>query len=235
MKGFSPQVKAAMITVGGTLIVTAIVTFIGWLGSSSENSRLKEKVHDLELEVLPFRNLAVQEFRKSDAESMRRLAELMAKLHKAYTNQIDTINALRNQVEQLNKASQEVDHTLFSRMTNETFSFNDTNHVLIVQDTNGLRRHLIRLSHPPVYGSIEISAMSGITTLFKIHSEAFPKTGSEANLALCLFADADSISSYSCNYCIDTRNTNFCDRMPKPAEVMIQRNGWFLKPGSTSF
>jgi hypothetical protein len=129
VKEFSPQVKAAMITVCGTLTVTAIVTMIGWLSSSSENSRLKEKIHGIELESLPFKILAVQEFNKADVETMKRLADLMTKLQKDYTNQLDTINTLRGQVDGFRKTNSYL-LTRFERV--EPRRITDEQHNMIV-------------------------------------------------------------------------------------------------------
>ena len=98
-------------------MVTAAVTIVGWLNSSSENSGLKSKVHDLEMEVLPFRNLAVQQFNKADAESLKRLAETMTTLHRDYSMQIETINALRGQIDQLRRANEDADRTLIWTMS----------------------------------------------------------------------------------------------------------------------
>jgi hypothetical protein len=81
--------------------------------TSVENSRLKGKVHDLEIEVQPFRNLAVQEFNKADARTMKQLAELMTRFHADYTNQLNTIDTLRKHIEELeNEAAKNKPRTL---------------------------------------------------------------------------------------------------------------------------
>jgi hypothetical protein len=100
-KAFSPQVKQGIIGVSGALIIA----IGGCVKIYSENSRLREKVHNLEQELLPFRNLAVQEFRNADAVSLKKLAELMSTLRADYATQLNTVNALRAEVEQLKKAS----------------------------------------------------------------------------------------------------------------------------------
>ena len=94
VKGFSPQVKAALITVSVTVAVALITSIAGWISASSENSRLKREVHDLELELIPFRNLAVQQFNKADTESLKKLAESMATLQKDYSEQLRKTESL---------------------------------------------------------------------------------------------------------------------------------------------
>ena len=107
VKDFSPQVKQALITASVTVVIALITSIGGCISIYSENSGLKTKVHDLELEVLPFRNLAVQQFNKADAESLKKLAESMTTLHRDYSNQLETINNLRQQIDELRKASEE--------------------------------------------------------------------------------------------------------------------------------
>ena len=101
VKAFSPQVKGALITA----LVTLILAIGGCAKTFSENSRLRDKVHDLEQELLPFRNLAVQEFRNQDAASLKKLAELMSTLRADYATQLNTVNSLRAEIEQLKRAS----------------------------------------------------------------------------------------------------------------------------------
>jgi hypothetical protein len=78
--------------------VGVLVSFGGCVGVYSENSRLRAKVHDLEQEIAPFRNLAVQEFRNADASSLKKLADLMATLRADYSTQLTTVNALRAEI-----------------------------------------------------------------------------------------------------------------------------------------
>jgi hypothetical protein len=64
----------------------------------SENGRLRAKIHDLELEIAPFRNLAVQEYRNSDANSLKKLAELMTNIRAEYAQQQSLVNSLREEI-----------------------------------------------------------------------------------------------------------------------------------------
>jgi len=106
VKGFSPQVKQGLITASVTVLIALITAIGGYISVHIENSQLKAKVHDLELEVLPFRNLAVQQFNTADAASMKKLAEAMTALGSDYSNQLETINNLRQQIERLRKAKE---------------------------------------------------------------------------------------------------------------------------------
>ncbi len=106
VKGFSPQVKAALITVSVTVAIALIASIAGWISASSENSRLKREVHDLELELIPFRNLAVQQFNKADAQSLKKLAESMAALQKDYSEQLKKTEGLQAEIEQLRQSNE---------------------------------------------------------------------------------------------------------------------------------
>lgn len=105
---FSPNVNAALIAAAMALLLAVMGMVGGCLKVNSdnkelrtENSTLKNKVHDLEQEVGPFRNLAVQEFRSADASSMKKLADLMTTLKNDYSNAAATVNSLRAEVEHL--------------------------------------------------------------------------------------------------------------------------------------
>jgi len=112
VKGFSPQVKAALITVSVTVAIALIASIAGWISASSENSRLKREVHDLELELIPFRNLAVQQFNKADTESLKKLAESMATLQKDYSEQLRKTESLQAEIEQLRKSNERTDQAV---------------------------------------------------------------------------------------------------------------------------
>ncbi len=99
----------------GAFLLSAVAGISGCIGTHSENSRLKAEIErqkgalhakDAEIakinnELGPFRNLAVQEFNKADAQSMKRLAETMATLRKDYTASLDTLNSNRAEIEEL--------------------------------------------------------------------------------------------------------------------------------------
>jgi hypothetical protein len=116
-KQFSPEVKAALIA--------AAVALLGAIGGCVtayfDNSHLKAKVHDLEMEVLPFRNLAVQQFNRADANSLKLLAESMKTLHQEYSSQLETINDLRMQIERLKKSNDEAQRSFTLQIAQESF------------------------------------------------------------------------------------------------------------------
>jgi len=53
ISGFTPQVKAALI--GGLIVLLG--SMVSCIGVHNETSRLRAKLHDLEMEMAPFRNL----------------------------------------------------------------------------------------------------------------------------------------------------------------------------------
>jgi hypothetical protein len=101
IKGSAPQVKQGLIVAAVTVAISLFTAIGGCIGAHSENSRLKDKVHDLEQELLPFRNLAVQEFNRADAESMKKLAASMSALRTDYSEQLKRTEALQIEIEHL--------------------------------------------------------------------------------------------------------------------------------------
>lgn len=102
--GTSPQVKAALISAFVSLVL-ALITITSYL---VENSRLKReissttsKVQELELELTPFRTLAIQKFSSADPAAMRQLANAMTRLQNDYSHALDSITQLNSQVETL--------------------------------------------------------------------------------------------------------------------------------------
>jgi len=103
-ESLSPQVKAALIT-AVVAIVLAVVPFVVCL---NENSRLKRedaakanKIQELEFELTPFRTLAVAQYSRADADTLKKLAETMAALQKDYFDSLATVTSLRTQLESL--------------------------------------------------------------------------------------------------------------------------------------
>jgi ribosomal 50S subunit-associated protein YjgA (DUF615 family) len=101
LSGFSPQVKAALIGAVVT-IVLAVIPFFLYL---AQNSRLKQdnasktaKIQELELELTPFRTLAVEKYSKADAEAMKKLGEAMTVLQQNYSDALTTIASLQEQM-----------------------------------------------------------------------------------------------------------------------------------------
>jgi hypothetical protein len=103
VRGWSPQVKQALIGAAVALVI-AIASCVSTVVVYVENGRLKAKVHEQEQELIPFHNLAVQEFRSADAASMKRLAELMSTLRSDYTSQLAKVDDLRVELEQVRKS-----------------------------------------------------------------------------------------------------------------------------------
>lgn len=102
----SPQVKAALITVTATIALAFIV-------SLAENSRLKQenasktaRIQELEIELTPFRTLAVEKFNKANAKTLKKLAETMTALQRDYSQSLNTITSLQAQLEVVRKRQQ---------------------------------------------------------------------------------------------------------------------------------
>ncbi len=103
-QSLSPQVKAAIIT-AGVMIALSIISLVGTL---NENSRLKReatsktaRIQELELELTPFRTLAVATYSKADADALRRLAETMTALQRDYAEALNTVTSLQRQLASL--------------------------------------------------------------------------------------------------------------------------------------
>src|SRR5260370_35941388 len=84
----SPQVKAALITAA----VAIVLAVIPLAASLTENSRLKRenatknaRIQELELELTPFRTLAVEKYSRADADALRELAKTMTALQTNYS------------------------------------------------------------------------------------------------------------------------------------------------------
>jgi hypothetical protein len=103
VSAFSPQVKQGLIAAS----VALVLALGSCLGVFVENSRLRTKVHEMELELLPFRNLAVQEFNKADAQAMTRLAESMRDLKLQNGKELEQVDRLLKEVDRLKNAEAE--------------------------------------------------------------------------------------------------------------------------------
>lgn len=212
VRGFSPQVKQALIMVLGTAFIAVLTAIGGCISVYSENSRLKAKVHDLEMEVLPFRNLAVQQFNKADAESLQKLAESMATLHRDYSAQLDTINSLRLQIEQLKKANEEAERNLFSKVIYEQISSTDTNRFIKRLTAEGAHVVIIKLQAVPIPGSFRGS----IAGPYAIDDRTLPPTSTFKNIFVRTFwgawYDFPPNMPFNFEYVRDDRETNLVQR-----------------------
>jgi hypothetical protein len=221
IKSFSPQVKQGLIMASVTVSIALITAIGGCISVYSENSRLRTKVHDLELEALPFRNLAVQQFNKADAESLRKLAESMATLHKDYSTQLETINALRMQIEQLRKANEETERNLFSNMVFEDIAAADTNRVVRLSQANGSVQLMVKLEYAPIPGSLQVTIKPGGGLNIP---QNFPGRRSE-NYKNVLFVRLWSYdlgtTSFSIQYAKDTRETNLVQKVDAVEGVAV--------------
>jgi hypothetical protein len=224
VKGFSPQVKAALITVSVTVAIALITSIGGFISMYSESSRLKSKVNDLELEVLPFRSLAVQQFNKADAESLKKLAESMTTLHRDYSNQLGTINNLRQQIEQLKAANDETDRKLFSKAIHEKISSANTNSFFKRRTTEGAWRVIVKLQATPIPGSFRGS----IAGPYAIDDRTLPNSTIK-NLFFQTFvgawADFPPNMPFHMEYVADSRETNLVERVEFVSDNVVLLDG----------
>ena len=213
VSGFSPQVKAALITVSVTVAIALIGLIGGCISIYSENSSLKTKVHDLELEVLPFRNLAVQQFNRADAESMKRLAESMTTLHRDYSNQLETVNNLRQQIDQLRRANEETDRNLFSNAIYEKISSANTNRFYKRHTAEGAWRVIVKLKAVPIPGSFR----GTIAGPYAVDDRTLPPNAITKNLFIQTFwgawFDFPPDMPFNLEYVADSRETNLVKRI----------------------
>lgn len=100
-ESLTPQVKGALISAGVT-VALAVIPLIVYL---NENSRLKQenlskagKIQELEFELTPFRTLAIAQYSRADANTMRKLAETMTALQKDYSEALDIVKSLQGQL-----------------------------------------------------------------------------------------------------------------------------------------
>ena len=66
-----------------------------------ETSDKTARIQELEIELTPFRTLAIKEYSRSDAETLRRLAETMVGLRKDYSEALATVTSLQTELESL--------------------------------------------------------------------------------------------------------------------------------------
>jgi hypothetical protein len=225
VNGFSPPVKGAIITALVTLLIALITAIGGCISIYSENSRLKTKVHDLELEVLPFRNLAVQQFNAADAESLKKLAESMTTLHNDYSNQLETINNLRDQIEQLRKANAEAERDLFSKAIFEKISSANTNSFFKRHTAEGAWRVVVKLQAAPIPGSFRGS----IAGPYAIDDRTLPPSGITRNLFIQTFwgawADFPPDMPFDMDYVADSRETNLVKSVEFASDNVVLLDG----------
>jgi hypothetical protein len=177
-----------------------LLSGIGWIAVYSENSRLKSKIHDLELEIMPFRNYAVQLYLKADPESMKKLVQLMA-------SQQERIDALNMEIEKLKKANDEAARNFFSQTAEETIPCSDTNRVVILTFTNDAKQVFIKLRDPAIPGSVTGKRVvpgyvNGETTLVSLNSDQ--------NILFTYFVPGGSLrgGTFTVRYTVDVKATN---------------------------
>jgi hypothetical protein len=223
----TPQVKQGLIGAFAAVSIAAIAGIGGCVETHSENGRLKSKVHDFEMEVLPFRNLAVQEFHKADAESMKKLAELMITLRKDYAANLDTLNSNRLEIEQVKKEYSVQNY--YAKMTNETFSVTDTNRVRYQSPTNGCFQCVFRLGQIPIIGSVQCYLKAGPPVDVPQFIGNIGPRGVIRNLVHLKLCGYPVSSSIMVQYVIDTNAPGAFQGMPPDDAMEFTDFGFMLK------
>ncbi len=117
---------------------------------------------------------------------------------------------ISNQEKQLSDVEYWVQN-LYANVTNETFSSKDTNHIVLVSNTDGSTAFIYRLSKIPINGSVESYVRDG---------NSFAETRVAAvdlvqNIGMnTLYKFDTNTTSLAFKYVIDTRATNFYKQMP---------------------
>jgi hypothetical protein len=190
-----------------------------------EMSSKKERIHDLELELLPFRNLAVQQFNNADAASLKKLAESMAILHKDYSNQLHTIDNLRDQIDQIRKASEEAERNLFSKAIHEKISSANTNSFFKRRTTEGAWRVIVKLQAAPIPGSFR----GAIAGPYAIDDRTIPPSAIKNNLFIQTFwgawVDFPPDMPFNMEYIADGRETNLVKRVEFVSDDLVLLDG----------
>ena len=76
-------------------------------GLKKEIIQKTERIRELDNELLPFRNLSVQELRSSDTASLKKLAELMGTFKKDYLEAQEKLKSQQEDIERLMEANKE--------------------------------------------------------------------------------------------------------------------------------
>jgi gas vesicle protein len=99
------SVQVAMVSGAVLLIVTAITIWHQRSELKKENKRLMisnddktAEIQRLETLLIPFRTLAIEKYSKADADTMKRLGETMMELQKDYSDALQTITSLQEQI-----------------------------------------------------------------------------------------------------------------------------------------
>jgi hypothetical protein len=158
---------------------------------------------------------------------------------KATANQYHQISVVQSELAtaQTNFVAQEKEladveywvKNLYAKMTNETFSLTDTNHVLIATSSNGRQQLFIRLSQVPISGSVEENIQSA-----NIEQLRYPLSkGIIRNIMKIDLYNYDvNSTTISFHYVADTRETNYYRQMPKLNEeiLLLPNDMWTVKP-----
>lgn len=239
-----------VVVIGALILLCSFQWFQGWAKSfvasniSSQLTALGRQVNTVQ-ETTTEMHSKLDKHQAEIEKHQKELDEVQAKIRLAETNVINDQSDIKNQFQRLsmvqsdlataqtNLASQEKElsdveywvKNLYGKITNETFSIKDTNHVLVASFTNDTVRLFVRLSQVPINGSVEeyIRDASSLS-----EQRGYPSGNCFKNIIEANFYKYDTNSlTLSFHYVVDTRETNFYRRMPKLNEQI-----WLFPDGS---
>jgi hypothetical protein len=152
----------------------------------------------------------------------------------AITNQFSTLSVVHtelltaqtnidSQTKKISDVEYWVQH-LYQKMTTETFSVTDTNHLLYENTTDGHARYFIRLSNVPISGSVEMFARDH-TSLGEIRLKPTQYVKNISQMGLYRFDTNTTTLTF--RYIADNRETNFYKTFPK---IWFDENSWNIFP-----
>lgn len=134
-------------------------------------------------------------------------------LHHDYSNQLETINNLRQQIDQLRKANEETDRNLFSKAIYEKISSANTNSFFKRHTAEGSWRVIVKLQAAPIPGSVR----GAIAGPYAIDDRTLPPNSITKNLFIQTFwgawSDFPPDMPFNIEYVADNQETNLVKRV----------------------
>ena len=149
----------------------------------------------------------------------------MATLHEDYSTQMATINALRTQIEQLRRQSEDAQRNLFSKVIYETISSTDTNNFIKHRMSAGAWRVYFKLQSVPMPGSLQGSIASQL--FLEDRSFRGPHTLVKNILFKEFWGEWQDFKDMSFNvqYVPDSRETNLIKRVEVVSDNLVLLDG----------
>jgi hypothetical protein len=117
---------------------------------------------------------------------------------------------------------------LYAKTTTDKFTIADTNNLMIIQSSNRITRIVARLTHVPIYGSVE----EQVTGPFGIQ-QTFYELNFIENITSVVFSGFDTNSAVIFHYVMDDRATNSWRHMPKLNEEILFDSDYIWRLATT--